>query len=183
VLAYVPSTGECHVLATGIPFANGVGVSKDRTHLIVAATSHYSLYKVPTMQGTSSPPRALTLPELEHFYAGHLVGMPDGVTVDAEDGSVYVPVFGPLPPALRMIDAAPGWVRRVLIAMPYGLRPSSASVYTMIVHLDADGKVRRVWHDTLHRFGLLTSTARCGRWLYCGSVEGNHVVRVDVGGD
>lgn len=181
MLAYVPSTGACYVLATGIPFANGIALSKDGTHLIVASTSYYSLFKVPTLRGLS--PEALVRPlpveDLELF--ARLPGIPDGVAVDATDGSVYVPFFGPVPAMLTCLEAGPQWVRRLLLSLRPSVRQQKNAVHTIVAHFGPDGELRRVWHDSKRKFGLLTSAARCGRYLYCGSLTGDYVARMDLG--
>lgn len=105
LLVYVPSSGETHVLVTGIPFANGVGIAKDGMHVIFASTTTYSLRKFATVDaGFTGASAAVQFKDTERFYAGTLAGMPDGLTVDQEDGSVYVPIFGPVPRILRISD-------------------------------------------------------------------------------
>jgi sugar lactone lactonase YvrE len=180
LLVYVPATGECHVLATGIPFANGVGVSKDGSHVIVASTSSYTLFKVATLAAGAAPPAPRVAGDLERFYPGALPGMPDGLTVDDEDGSVFVPIFGPVPLMVRLVDRGPTWLRRLLVAMPYAFRPTKDAVYTMIAKFAPDGTLLRVWHDAEQRYGLLTSVARCEKYLYSGSLKGRHAARFDV---
>lgn len=79
MLVYVPSTGDCHVLATGIRFANGVGVSKDGRHIYVASTSTYKIFKVPTVPSSitfDTAPRPIPAERLELFHPLTLGGLP-----------------------------------------------------------------------------------------------------------
>lgn len=185
VLCYVPSTGETHVLATGIRFANGVALSKDRTHLIVVATSSYVLYKVP-LTGVQTPMSMSSKPipasELELFYPETLPGFPDGLTV-ASDGSVWVPLFAPVPGIARFADIAPAFIRHILVRIPHRFRPTADAVHSVIAVISADGQLMRTLHDKQKRFGLLTSVERCGPYLFCGSLKGRHAARFTVSED
>lgn len=183
VLCYVPDTGKTYVLATNIRFANGIALSKDRTHLIVASTSSYVLYKVPTPtieMLSSGTVKAIPAAELELFHQGPLPGMPDGLTV-APDGTVWVPFFSPVLLAQRLADVAPAFLRYILVRIPYSFRPGTSSVRSTIAVFSAEGQVIRVLHDKRRKFGLLTSVERCGEYLYCGCLKCQHVARFHVG--
>lgn len=181
LLMYVPSSGETHVLVTGIPFANGVGVTPDGAYLVFASTTTYSLRKVPMPPadgGRIGKPVAFL--KTERFYAGTLAGLPDGLTVDVEDGSVFVPMFVPVLPILRLANVAPKWVRRMLVSAPTFLRPGHKNVHAIIAQFDAEGNLMRVMHDKKRQFGMLSSVARCGKYLFCGCLSGHHVAVFDL---
>lgn len=181
LLMYSPTSGETHVLVTGIPFANGVGVMKGGSHILFVSTTTYSVYKVPVPPADEKDigPSA-KLSETDRFYAGTLAGMPDGLTVDRKDGSVWVPMFVPVLPILRFANVAPKWVRRILVSAPAFLRPGAKSVHAIIAQFDADGVLLRVLHDKQRQFGMLASVARCGKFLFCGCLSGHHVAQFDL---
>ncbi len=77
-------------------------------------------------------------------------------------------------------SASPAWLRRTLVSLPGYLRPKPKIVYTLIAQFKAGGVLQRVFHDMKRQFGLLTSVERCGKYLYCGSLKGNHAARFDV---
>jgi sugar lactone lactonase YvrE len=182
VLCYVPSTGATYVLARSLRFANGIGLSSDRTHLIVAATSSYELYKVPTLPdsvNSSTAPDTMSAEDLELFYNGALPGFADGLTVD-ENGHIWVSINGPVPPTALLADKAPAWFRHVLVRAPHVLRPGPSSLHSMFAEFSSTGELLRVLQDRERRFGILSSVERCGRYLYSGSVHENHVARILV---
>jgi Strictosidine synthase len=194
VLAFVPSTGDTHILATGIPFANGIAVSPDGSTIVVASSNTYSLLKV------AVPPQLLSRPsvddynvsvsilpvtaiDLERFFDGELGGIPDGVTADPRNGHVWVTLFAPTPPIMRLVTSSP-WVtttmRRMLAALPHQMRPSSKSVHAYFAEFSPDGTLLRTIHDQHRKFGLLTSVVICGRHIYSGALTGRHVSRFNL---
>ncbi|GJN34128.1 hypothetical protein PR202_gb22770 [Eleusine coracana subsp. coracana] len=80
LLRYDPSTGNATVLASGLAFPNGVALSADRTHLVVAETASCRLLRH-WLRG----PRA---GHTEHF--ADLPGYPDNVRRDDDDGYYWV---------------------------------------------------------------------------------------------
>jgi hypothetical protein len=182
VLCYVPRTGATYVLAKGIRFANGIGLSQDRSHLIVAATSSYVLYKIPTLAKDvdwASFAAPLLVKELELFYKHTLPGFADGLTVDAK-GHVWVAINGPVPAIGRLADVAPAWLRHILVRAPYSMRPGDKSLHSIIAEFSGDGKLLRVLQDKSRKFGILSSVDRCGMYMYSGSLNGRHIVRFTV---
>ena len=175
LLVYNPDNGVTNVMVVGIPFANGVGVSEDGKHVVFASTSSYSIRMVPIYNNNYESP--VQFDDTAQFFDGKLPGLPDGVTVDRRNGDVYVAVFGPLLPILRLIDHSPQFVRRFALALPKWCRPKPSSVYTMIVIFDRFGKLKKVLHDTKRIYGLLTSVERCNDYLYCGALKGHFGAR------
>jgi sugar lactone lactonase YvrE len=183
VLCYVPRTGATYVLATGIHFANGIGLSRDGSHLIVASTSSYVLYKIPTPSRDvdwGSLPAPLLASELDLFYEHSLPGFADGLTVD-ENGHVWVAINAPVPAVGLLADVAPAWLRHILVRAPYSLRPGSGSLHSILAEFSSDGKLLRVLQDKSQNFGILSSVERCGTFIYSGSLNGRHVARFTVG--
>lgn len=184
LLVYDPHSATTHVLVTGIPFANGVGVSPDGDRVYFVSTSSYSVKCVATL-GVEyiDPPASRHFDDVDHFFqGGNLPGMIDGLGVD-DKGNVFVPVFGPLPPLALLVDKAPAWIRRLLVMLPNWVRPTNSSVYTMIIQLSSDGQLKRVLHDKERRFGLLTSVAPCGDYIFSGALKGHFGVRIDWTGN
>lgn len=182
LLVYNPETGDTSVLVTEIPFANGVGVNPRTKHVIFASSTSYSIRFVPlppSADDISASP--ISFLEAPLFFDGKLPGVPDGLTVDRDDGSVYVPVFGPLSPITKIVNIAPPFVLRILVSAPHFLRPKPrGKIRTLIVHLDQRGELIRVLHDTTRQFGLLTSVERCGKHLFCGALKGHFAARFEV---
>lgn len=179
LLVYDPHTHVTHVLVTGIPFANGVGVSGDGKRVIFASTSSYTVNSVEALDTGYTTPKPVRFEDVEPFFRGKTPGMIDGLTVDTE-GNVFFPVFGPLLKILRLTDQSPNWLRRFLAMVPTWARPKPNTVYSMIVELDSNGQLKRVLHDKERKFGLLTSVHRCKNYLFCGALKGHFGLRMKI---
>lgn len=105
LLVYDPESEETSVLVTGIPFANGVAVTKDGKHVLVVSTTTYSVRMFPVLGSGELVPSAVGVEELKLFSGGRLPGMPDGIWASKDDGKVYVPFAAPIPPVLRAVDS------------------------------------------------------------------------------
>lgn len=184
VLCYVPDTGETIVVATGLRFANGIGVSRDGSHLIVAATSSYKLVRMPTLPAgvtleTAPPPK--TAQELQDFHDGPLPGFPDGVSVSRATGHVWTTVFVPVPPVARLGDIAPRWVRSILVRLPHELRPKPRT-HSMFAEFFPNGTLVGAYHDRTKQFALLSSVEHCdGPHLFAGALNQKYIARFDLG--
>jgi sugar lactone lactonase YvrE len=80
LLRYDPSTGNATVLASGLAFPNGVALSADRTHLVVAETTSCRLLRH-WLRGPHAG-------KMEPFAA--LPGYPDNVRLDNRRGEYWV---------------------------------------------------------------------------------------------
>eukprot|EP00951_Prasinocladus_malaysianus_P012288 scaffold91522_cov44-Prasinocladus_malaysianus.AAC.1 len=92
LLSYNPTTGEIHVLATGLWFANGVALSADESFIVVASTMSSRLFRY-WLKGTQAG-------ELEPF--ADLPGFPDGVSL-ASDGNFWVAIFSEATPTILFL--------------------------------------------------------------------------------
>lgn len=105
----------------------------------------------------------------------------DGLAVDYEDGSLWVPLVVPVPPLLRVSDVAPAWLRKILLAVPFSWRPDVDIIHTCVAHFSASGELLRTLHDPTKKFGFLSSAEKCKQYLYLGSLKGAYAVQLDTG--
>jgi len=77
-------SGECEVVTDGLQFANGVALTDDPTHVVVAETGSYALSTCPTRPGTHRPTPLLT----------NLPGFPDNIATGT-DGLIWVALASP----------------------------------------------------------------------------------------
>jgi sugar lactone lactonase YvrE len=154
--------GSPEVLADGIEFANGVALSRDESHVVVAETGTRRL----TRHWLAGPAAGRS-----DVLLDNLPGYPDNLS-RGPDGTLWVALAAPVNPLVEWGRGAPSWVRRTAGATAIALRvrpPRRARVLAVT----ADGVVR---HDvTVSGPGcrMLTSVAETPDSLVLGSLSEN----------
>lgn len=75
-------------------------------------------------------------------------------------------------------------IRRLLVSIPYSLRPTPNVLYAAIAHFSANGTLVRVYHDSVSkRLGFISSIQQCGNSLYGGVLNRDFVVKIDINGN
>eukprot|EP00123_Amoebidium_parasiticum_P014542 comp22545_c0_seq1/m.34280 comp22545_c0_seq1/g.34280 ORF comp22545_c0_seq1/g.34280 comp22545_c0_seq1/m.34280 type:complete len:374 (-) comp22545_c0_seq1:418-1539(-) len=175
LLAYDPSTLSTSVLATGLYFANGVTLTANQDAVLVAETGAFRVSR----HWLKGPKAGKT----DIFVEG-LPGTPDGVKVDATDGSVYVAIYTLVTPLMKAVC---GWqypalqtqVQNFMITIS-GWASIPTTDYGLILHYSADGKLIRTLqdpHGTL--FKHVTSVTPHGDKLLIGNIGTSHIGVMD----
>ncbi|MBO1330378.1 SMP-30/gluconolactonase/LRE family protein [Streptomyces sp. VRA16 Mangrove soil] len=156
--------GEPEVLADGLEFANGVVLSEDGTHLVVAETGARRL-----LCHWLTGPRA---GETER-WRDRLPGYPDNLTT-SPSGDVWVALAAPVNPLLESARRLPRHARGAAAAAAQRVRPPLPRVARVLAFAPT-GEIR---HD-LRRTGIgcrmITSVAETAGVLVLGSLMERHL--------
>jgi sugar lactone lactonase YvrE len=171
LLAYDPRSGETRVLLDGLYFANGVAVSPDQSHVLVAETGTYSVRRYwlsGEKEGTSD------------VFVDNLPGFPDGILWNGKD-TYWLAIASPRDRMLDRLMPYP-FLRRIVVRLPPGVRPKPKP-YGFVLGLDADGRVVHNLQDpTGAGYANVTNAVEHGGYLYLGSLTENAIGRVAVAG-
>jgi len=131
---YSPKTGEVHVLADNIWFANGVALSEDESFLLIADTMVARVYKYMLVG-----PKAGT----KEVFLDELPGGPDNIR-RAPDGSFWIALVKKYDASLKFL--AGNLVLRKLLAWVPGFMPPSPN-RAMVLHVDQEGQIIELLAD------------------------------------
>ncbi|RVW04261.1 SMP-30/gluconolactonase/LRE family protein [Rhodococcus xishaensis] len=167
LLRFDPRTGETDLLADGLQFANGVGLSSDESYVIVAETGSYRIQRVEL-----TGPRAGTA----SVWADNLPGIPDNVTSQTSDGIFWVALYSP---RMRLLDqVAPYPTLRILTAnLPDFVQPDPEH-RAWVLGLDGDGRVVHSLRGGKGSYAPVTGVRETPDWIYLGSLTAGAVARV-----
>lgn len=167
LIRFDPASGATDLLADGLQFANGVGLSADESFVVVAETGGYALRRVDLTGPTAG--RVVD-------WAVNLPGIPDNVASQTGDGIFWVALYSP---RMRLLDlTAPYPALRMIAAnLPPSLQPDPEP-RARVLGLDGDGVVV---HDLCGRHGSyspVTGVREAGGMLYLGSLGADAVARI-----
>lgn len=162
-----PRTGEIDLLASGLQFANGVGLARDESFVVVAETGSYRIQRVEL-----TGPRAGRV----CVWSDNLPGIPDNVTSQTADGIFWVALYSP---RMRLLDRlAPYPSLRILAAnLPEFVQPDPEH-RAWVLGLDADGRIVHSVRGGPGSYSPVTGVRETPRWLYLGSLTARAVARV-----
>lgn len=163
VVRYDPETKQATTLIGSLVFANGIALSKDEDYLFIGDLGRFRILKY-WLKG----PKAGTH---EVFGDGNMVGFPDGIQTDEEDGSLWVSIYGPRDEFLQMLLECPICVRLAGQLPDFVLvKASVPKPYTLILHYDVDGNLIESFHGSDKGSVAVTSVNRRGNKLYLGAL-------------
>ncbi|SDD47084.1 SMP-30/gluconolactonase/LRE family protein [Rhodococcus tukisamuensis] len=166
-----PATGETDLLADGLQFGNGVGLSADESYLIVAETGAYRIRRVEL-----TGPRAGTV----STWAENLPGIPDNVTSQTAAGIFWVALYSP---RMRLLDLmAPHPALRIVAANLPGWAQPDPEQRGWVLGLDGDGTVVHSLQGGKGSYAPVTGVREADGWLYLGSLSADAVARVRAPG-
>ena len=159
VIAFHPDTGEASVLADGLAFANGIGLSADEKALFVCETYAYAITRIDIETGTATP--LLT----------NLPGFPDNLTKGL-DGRFWVGFNGERSDALDAISDRPFlrkclWLYNKLTSA----NESAAIGYCHVFAFAEDGTVLESLQSGTNGYYRSTGAAETGERLYLSSIN------------
>lgn len=171
LLRFDPRTGDMDLLADGLQFANGVGLARDESYVVVAETGSYRIRRVEL-----TGPRAGTV----SVWADNLPGIPDNVTSQTVDGIFWVALYSP---RMRLLDQmAPYPGLRVLAAnLPSIVQPDPQH-RAWVLGLDGDGRLVHSLQGGKGSYSPVTGVRVTPDWIYLGSLTTGSIARVPRSG-
>ena len=166
VLEYDLDSGETTVLATELSFPNGVEISPDGSHIVVAETGEYRLVKI----GLEGADRG----KISVLIDG-MPGFPDNVEI-GPDGLYWVGVTSPRIPLMDNLAGWPG-LRKVVTRLPAIFRPGPLK-YGMVVAIDEAGAVRASVQDATGRIWTTATALRTEDALYISRLSGPNFAKI-----
>ncbi|MEM7215455.1 MAG: SMP-30/gluconolactonase/LRE family protein, partial [Pseudomonadota bacterium] len=110
VLKFDPATNETTIIHQGMSFANGLALTSDESHILVAETGGYAIHKIP-----------LNAPETAKPVITNLPGFPDNVN-DNPDGTFWIGLASPRSVPVDKLSGQP-FLRKVIQRLPAAIRP------------------------------------------------------------
>jgi hypothetical protein len=180
LLRYQPETGSVDVLATGIWFANGIGVDKDETFIVISETfgARYLKYH---LEGEKKGQVEVILDEM--------IGLPDGADCSHTTGLCYAAIISSPPQILKILYSLPPTLNRYLrtffMLVPKSLQPKPVNYGCFMEISPGDDKslpkVTRVVQDLNgDDLRLVTGVTEYQGKLYLGSLENDEVGVYDL---
>jgi sugar lactone lactonase YvrE len=169
ILEYDPGTKRTRVMMGGLSFANGVALSADERHLIVAETGEYRIWKIGVEAHGVDARQALSTPsDNARVLIDKLPGYPDNVMRGA-DGRIWT---GLTKPRGAFIDDNAGrpWLRAMALRLPKSLWPVPPA-YGHVFAFDENGKVLVDLQDPSGAYPETTAVTEAGGRLYIQSLN------------
>ncbi|TQF68220.1 SMP-30/gluconolactonase/LRE family protein [Rhodococcus spelaei] len=162
-----PVTGETDLLADGLQFGNGVGLSADGSFVVVAETGGYRIRRVD-----------LTGPNVGRVstWAENLPGIPDNVASQTPAGIFWVALYSP---RMRLLDMmAPHPTLRLVAANLPGWAQPDPEQRAWVLGLDGSGTIVHSLRGGKGSYSPVTGVREADGWLYLGSLSADAVARV-----
>lgn len=133
---YDPSSKKVETLIDGTYFGNGVVLSKDESHVLMAETTKYRILRY-WLKGDKAG-------QTETFI-DNLPGFPNGISI-REDGSYWLGFSTKRNDVLDNIHAKPG-IKKLVYGLPNWLQPKPEK-FGMVMNISQDGKILKSLFDT-----------------------------------
>ncbi|EXC35260.1 Adipocyte plasma membrane-associated protein [Morus notabilis] len=167
LLSYDPSTKQTKVLVRGLYFANGVAVSPDQSSVIFCETVMRRCRKYHLKgerKGSVDP------------FIERLPGMPDNIRYDGE-GLYWIALSTEATWSWNLAQKFPFIRKAIAIIVRHIGRPhmeKNGGVFAV----DLEGKP--VFHYYDPALSLISSGAKIGNHLYCGSIAYPYIIRLNL---
>jgi hypothetical protein len=180
LLRYQPETGEVDVLATDLWFANGIGVDKDETFVVISETFAMRYLKY-HLEGEKKGQTEVLI--------NSMIGVPDGADCSHTTGLCYAAIITRAPSSVKILFSLPPTINRYLrtffMILPSYLQPKVVPFGCFIEIFPGDEnhtpKVTRVVQDFHGEdVGQVSGVTEHQGKLYLGSLENDHVVVYDL---
>ena len=172
LLSYDPATGKTRTVCDNLRFPNGVCLTHDGRHLLVASTWECSIL-IFDLSRLGEGPRV---------FASGLPGYPDNIN-RASDGGYWVALAGMRNPVFDQAMRHPGLRRRMTRRVP----PTNWLFGNLniggVLKIDAGGKVvDALWDAADGPLYMITSMREHGGSLYLGGVTNDKIGRLKLEG-
>ncbi|WP_083865394.1 SMP-30/gluconolactonase/LRE family protein [Nocardia brevicatena] len=159
-LLRLDASGTVRTLVDGLYFANGVAISPDGSAVVVAETGAYRVTRY-----WLTGPRAGTT----DLLAENLPGFPDNIAVGS-DGLLWITLPGPRNPMMDTLFPLPGFLRRLVWALPERLQPAPPRT-VWVLAVDFEGTLVHDLQVEGDDFAMVTGVAERDGTLYLGSLS------------
>jgi ribose transport system permease protein len=172
LLSYDPKTRKTRTICDNLVFPNGVCLTHDGEHILVASTWTCSLL-IFDLKNLSAGPRT---------FVGSLPGYPDNVN-RASDGGYWVALAGMRNPVMDLVMRYPGLRRRMTRAVaPTHWLFGNLNIGG-VLKLDSAGRIVDAYWDTPSGpLYMITSMREHKGALYLGGVTNNKIGRLRLAG-
>ena len=170
VLEFDPSTSTTRTMVGGLCFPNGIALTGDEQHVVVAETGSYRIWKfLRSAQDLDAGAIAAGPTRLDAvLLIANLPGFPDNLTRDAS-GTFWTGLTKPRSDAIDRMAERP-WLRALTLRLPRKLWPVPPA-YGHVVGFDADGRIVADLQDPAGKLPETSgATAHDGR-LYVQSLH------------
>lgn len=165
VLVFDPASKRTEILATGLSFANGVALTTDGRHLLVAETGRYRVWKI----AVDARNLDLTRPSgLATVLLDNLPGYPDNL-MRGLDGKVWVGFAKPRNAVIDRMAPHP-WLRALTLRLPRAWWPIPPA-YGHVVAFDDNGRVVADLQDPTGAYPETTAVTETADRLYIQSLH------------
>lgn len=154
--------GTVRTLVDGLDFANGLVVDDDELRIAVAESGGFRLGLYGERGGDA--------------LIDNLPGFPDNISADGD--LIWVSVANPRDRRFDTLATLPGFLRKLLYALPKSLRAGVDTTWVMAV--DRDGRVVHDLQSSSVDYSMVTSVVRCGSQLILGSVTESALAIIDL---
>jgi len=169
LLAHDPQSRYTRVVLRGLCFPNGLALTQDGRHLLLAETGLYRILKVSTnLQGLSAE-QALQLPgQPVRVLIDNLPGFPDNLT-RGEAGRIWVGLTKPRSAVIDWAASRP-WVRQITMRLPQALWPVPPA-YGHVIAFDESGRILADLQDPSGAYPETTAVTEAAGRLYVQSLS------------
>jgi sugar lactone lactonase YvrE len=172
VLEYQPSTRALRLVMGGLCFPNGVALSGDESHLFIAETGEYRIWRVDVNAGSLDARAAsggAADPKAKVILA-NLPGFPDNLTRD-DEGRLWTGFTKPRSEVIDAMSSRP-WLRAMSLRLPKSMWPVPPA-YGHVIAFDEDGRVVADLQDPAGGIPETSGATARGGVLYVQSLHGN----------
>lgn len=180
VLEYDPASKQTRLIADGLCFANGLALSADEQHLIVAETGEYRIWKIAV---TADALHIKNKPDkkLASILLRDLPGYPDNL-MRGRDGRIWLGLAKPRGAAIDNMAEKP-WLRSITLRLPRVLWPVPPA-YGHVLAFNEAGKIVADLQDPTGQYPETTGVTETEDRLYIQSLHAhgigwlpNHLVK------
>ena len=161
--------GTVTTVLTGLDFANGLVLSPDRSHLLIAETSGYRILRhwlAGEQAGDTEP------------FVDNLPGFPDNMSMGS-DGLLWVAIAAPRNPLLDRLLPLPGILRTLVWNLPEAVQPKATPI-AWVMAFTLDGRAVHDLRSSTGSYGFVTAVAERNGMLVLGSLQEDTVGVVEL---
>jgi sugar lactone lactonase YvrE len=172
VLEYQPPTRQLRLVIGGLCFPNGVALSGDQSHLFIAETGEYRVWKVDVNSEGLDARAAARDPvhRQARVILSNLPGFPDNLTRSA-DGRLWTGLTKSRPPVIDALSGKP-FLRAMSLRLPRSMWPVPPA-YGHVVAFDENGRVVADLQDPSGRIPETSGVTEYEGDLYVHSLHGD----------
>lgn len=171
VLEYDPVSKQTRQIASGMCFANGLALSADEQHLIVAETGEYRIWKIAVnareLNLKNKPDKKLAT-----ILLRDLPGYPDNL-MRGRNGRIWLGLAKPRGAAIDNMAEKP-WLRSLTLRLPRMLWPVPPA-YGHVIAFDESGKILADLQDPSGQYPETTGVTETEDRLYIQSLHAHGI--------